>query len=89
MNKIMKKDPAVLMIIFSLGMALIMTSTALIRVNQIKNDYKEGYEMLQESQDIVVMQMDEGCAEQFKNNMDKTLYLKIRFEGKDGESYEE
>lgn len=30
----------------------------------------------------LIMEMDRSCYEQFQNNMDKTLYLKINFDDK-------
>ena len=30
----------------------------------------------------LIMEMDKSCYEQFQNNMDKTLYLKLNYEGK-------
>jgi hypothetical protein len=45
---------------------------------EIKN-YKQAYEFLKDSQNVVIMKMDDSCYTQFTNNFDKALYIKMRF----------
>ena len=44
------------------------------------DNYKQAYEIATETQHTVIMQLDESCYEQFTNNYDKALYIKMRFD---------
>ena len=47
--------------------------------NEIGRLQAKPHEVITETQNTVVLQMDESCYKQFENNMDKALYIKMRF----------
>ena len=51
-----------------------------IRMKRELAQYKQALEIATETQHTVIMQLDESCYEQFTNNYDKALYIKMRFD---------
>lgn len=71
----MKNNLTLFLVIYSLILSIV-----LIYEHRQLNSYKEALELNSEGQNILIMKMDESCYTQFTNNMDKALFIKMRFD---------
>ena len=65
------------------GLIVLVIGVLLYGVLKMRRElanYKQAYEVVSEAQHSVIMQMDESCYEQFTNNYDKALYIKMVFD---------